>query len=436
MFEQFQNHINTKFPFLKEKKFLLAFSGGIDSMVLVHLCHRLKLDIAVAHCNFQLRGKESNEDEIFVKLQCDKLNIPVFIQKFDTETFVKQQKLSIQVVARNLRYEWFYSLLANHNFDYILTAHHLDDSLETFLINFTRGSGLDGLTGIPEQNDKIIRPLLPFSRNEIEIFAHENKIAWREDSSNTSDKYLRNKLRHHVIPIFKELNPSFLASFENTIGHLKQTQSLAADASKSLYSKVITEDENQTIIDVVKLLKQENHNAYLFNWLQPFGFSDWLAVYDLIHSQSGKQVHSESHTLLKNRETLLLYPKQDITNDTVYWIQKEQSEVNFPLKLSICNVDDISNPSSHTIFVDEEKLQFPLTLRRWKEGDVFHPFGMTGKKKLSKYFKDEKFSLFDKANIWLLCFNDEIIWITGKRQDERFKVTDATTKILQIKYIP
>ena len=183
-------------------------------------------------------------------------------------------------------------------------------------------------------------------------------------------------------------------------------------------------------------MKQENYKAYLFDWLQPFGFSDWTAVYDLIHSQSGKQVHSESHTLLKNRETLLLYPKQDITNDTVYWIQKEQSEVNFPLKLSICNVDDISNPSSHTIFVDEEKLQFPLTLRRWKEGDVFHPFGMTGKKKLSKYFKDEKFSLFDKANIWLLCFNDEIIWITGKRQDERFKVTDATTKILQIKYIP
>ncbi len=436
MFEQFQDNITKNLPFLPKSKLLLAVSGGIDSMVLVYLCKQLQFDFAVAHCNFQLRGNESDDDENFVKSNTEKLQIPLFIQKFNTKTFAEQQKLSIQVVARNHRYQWFYSLLANHNFDYILTAHHLDDSVETFLINFTRGSGLDGLTGIPEQNDKIIRPLLPFSRNEIEIFAHENKIAWREDSSNTSDKYLRNKLRHHVIPIFKELNPSFLASFENTIGHLKQTQSLAADASKSLYSKVITEDENQTIIDVVKLLKQENHNAYLFNWLQPFGFSDWLAVYDLIHSQSGKQVHSESHTLLKNRETLLLFPKQDITNDTVYWIQKEQSEVNFPLKLSICNVDDISNPSSHTIFVDEEKLQFPLTLRRWKEGDVFHPFGMTGKKKLSKYFKDEKFSLFDKANIWLLCFNDEIIWIIGKRQDERFKVTDATTKILQIKYIP
>jgi len=436
MFEQFQNHIKTNFLFLKEKKLLLAVSGGIDSMVLVHLCQQLQFDFAVAHCNFQLREKESDDDENFVKSYSEKLQIPLFIQKFDTEALSKQQKLSIQVVARNLRYDWFYSLLANHNFDYLLTAHHLDDSVETFLINFTRGSGLDGLTGIPEQNDKIIRPLLPFYRNEIEIFAHENKIAWREDSSNNSDKYLRNKLRHHVIPIFKELNPSFLASFENTIGHLKQTQSLADDASKSLYSKVITEDENHTIIDVVKLLKQENYKAYLFDWLQPFGFSDWTAVYDLIHSQSGKQVHSESHTLLKNRETLLLFPKQDITNDNVYWIQKEQSEVNFPLKLSICNVDDISNPSSHTIFVDEEKLQFPLTLRRWKEGDVFHPFGMTGKKKLSKYFKDEKFSLHDKANIWLLCFNDKIIWITGKRQDERFKVTDATTKILQIKYIP
>lgn len=434
MFQQFQNHIDTYLPFLKGKKLLLATSGGIDSMVLVNLCHQSKLDFAVAHCNFQLRGAESNEDENFVKSQIEKFQIPLFIQKFDTKAFAEQNKLSIQVVARNLRYEWFYTLLANHNFDYILTAHHLDDSLETFLINFTRGSGLDGLTGIPQQNDRIVRPLLIFSRNEIEAFAKENNINWREDSSNASDKYWRNKLRHDVIPILKELNPSLLLSFENTISHLKQTQSLAEDASKSLYQKVVAEEENHTVIDLQKLLKYRNYKAYLFDWLQPFGFADWTSVYDLIQAQSGKQVLSNTHILLKNRDSLLLFPKQNKTGEEVFWVQKNQAEVKIPLKIDICKASDISLQTTNTIFVDEDKLQFPLTIRRWQEGDFFHPLGMTGSKKLSKYFKDEKFSLLDKANIWLLCSDDQIVWIVGKRQDERFKVSANTTNILKINY--
>lgn len=434
MLSKFQNHINTNLPFLNGKKLLLATSGGIDSMVLVNLCHQSKLDFTVAHCNFQLRGEESDEDENFVKNQIEKLQFPIFIQRFDTKAFAEQNKLSIQVVARNLRYEWFYTLLANHNFDYILTAHHLDDSLETFLINFTRGSGLDGLTGIPEQNDKIVRPLLAFSRKEIEAFAKENQITWREDSSNASDKYLRNKLRHDVIPILKELNPSLLSSFENTIGHLKQSQSLAQDAAKNLYKKVVTEEEHHTVIDLPKLLKYRNYKAYLFDWLQPFGFADWTSVYELINTQSGKQVLSETHILLKNRDSLLLFPKQNIVSDEVFWVQKEQSEVKIPLKLDFCNVSDISLQSTNTIFVDEDLLQFPLTIRRWQEGDFFQPFGMTGKKKLSKYFKDEKFSLLEKSNVWLLCSDDKIVWIVGKRQDERFKVTATTTKILKINY--
>lgn len=434
MLSKFQNHINENLPFLKGKKLLLATSGGIDSMVLVNLCHQSKLDFAVAHCNFQLRGEESDEDENFVKNQIEKLQVPIFIQRFDTKAFAEQNKLSIQVVARNLRYEWFYTLLANHNFDYILTAHHLDDSLETFLINFTRGSGIEGLTGIPEQNDKIVRPLLAFSRDEIEAFAQENQITWREDSSNASDKYLRNKLRHDVIPILKELNPSLLSSFENTIGHLKQTQSLAKDAAENLYQKVVSEEENHMVIDLPKLLKYRNYKAYLFDWLQPFGFADWSSVYDLINAQSGKQVLSNTHILLKNRDSLLLFPKQNVVSDEVFWVQKGQTEVKVPLNLAFCNVSDISLQTSNVIFVDEDKLQFPLTIRRWQEGDFFQPFGMTGKKKLSKYFKDEKFSLLDKANIWLLCSDDKIVWIVGKRQDERFRITASTTKILKINY--
>jgi tRNA(Ile)-lysidine synthase len=434
MLLKFQNHLNTKLSFLKGKKLLLATSGGIDSMVLVDLCSQSKLDFAIAHCNFQLRGEESDEDENFVRIQMGKLQVPIFIERFDTKAFAEQQKLSIQVVARNLRYEWFYSLLAHHNFDYILTAHHLDDSLETFLINFTRGSGIEGLTGIPEQNDKIVRPLLVFSRKEIEAYAVDNQISWREDSSNASDKYLRNKLRHEVIPVLKELNPSLLASFENTVLHLKQTQSLADDAVNHLYQTVVNEEEHHTVIDLKKLLQHANYKAYLYQWLQPFGFSDWTAVYDLLEAQSGKQVLSESHILLKNRGVLLLFPKQTKISEEVYWIAKEQTDVKVPLKMNFCNVSDISNQTSNVIFVDEALLQFPLTLRRWLEGDVFQPSGMTGKKKLSKFFKDEKYSLWDKANAWLLCSADTIVWIVGKRPDERFKVTANTTKILKINF--
>ncbi|WP_333875807.1 tRNA lysidine(34) synthetase TilS [Flavobacterium sp.] len=434
MLSKFQNHLHTNLSFLEGKKLLLAVSGGIDSMVLVDLCFQSKLDFAVAHCNFQLRGEESDADESFVTSQTEKLQVPLFIQKFDTQAFAEQQKLSIQVVARNLRYEWFYTLLAQHQFDYLLTAHHLDDSVETFLINFTRGSGLEGLLGIPQQNDKMVRPLLVFSRSEIQNYAAEHAISWREDSSNASDKYVRNKLRHEVIPVLKALNPSFLTSFENTIGYLKQSHSLAEDAAAMVYQKVATEEEHHTVIDLKALLSHPNYRAYLFAWLQPFGFTDWTAVYDLLDAQSGKQVLSDSHILLKNRGVLLLFPKQTPVSDEVYWIPKDQTEVKVPLKISFCEVVNISNQTSNVIFVDENLLQFPLTLRRWQEGDIFHPFGMTGRKKLSKFFKDEKYSLRDKANVWLLCSDAEIVWIVGKRQDERFKVTASTTKILKIKY--
>ncbi|MDN3677602.1 tRNA lysidine(34) synthetase TilS [Flavobacterium paronense] len=435
MLQKFQNHINSNLPFLIGKKLLLATSGGIDSMVLLQLCHLLKLDIRVAHCNFQLRGNESDEDEKFVKYQCEMMDVLLFVNRFDTKKFAEQQKLSIQVVARNLRYEWFNTLLINNDYDYILTAHHLDDSLETFLINFTRGSGLDGLTGIPQQNANIVRPLLAFSRNEIEAFAKENNIQWREDSSNASDTYLRNKLRHNVIPVLKELNPSLLDSFENTISNLQQAKSLGNDASQMVYKQVVSE-EDTIKIDIAKVLKFQNHKAYLYQWLSNYGFTDWNAVYDLIKAQSGKQVFSETHILLKDRNHLILFPKQNENERMSFSVKKEQKEVKFPLKMAFCNVADISVQTTNTIFVDEEKLHFPLEIKRWHEGDFFYPIGMNGKKKLSKFFKDEKYSLLDKANTWLLCSDNQIVWVIGKRQDERFKVTETTTQILKINYTP
>jgi tRNA(Ile)-lysidine synthase len=434
MLTKFQNHINENLPFLKEKKLLLATSGGIDSMVLLHLCHQFELDIGVAHCNFQLRGDESDEDEDFVKSQTEKLQIPIFIKKFDTKSFAQQQKSSIQVVARNLRYDWFNTLLINNDYDYILTAHHLDDSLETFLINFTRGSGLDGLTGIPQQNGTIVRPLLPFSRTEIEIFAKENNIEWREDSSNASDNYLRNKLRHDVIPLLKELNPSLLHSFQNTISNLKQAQSLVDDATRIVYRKVVTDINFQKRINLSELMQLPNYHAYLYQWLEPLGFSDWDSINDLVTAQSGKQIHSQNHTLLKDRNELIVFPKQESEKTTLFLIEKEQKEVKFPLNISFCNVDDISLEATNCIFVDEDKLQYPLEIRKWQEGNWFYPRGMNGRKKLSKFFKDEKFSLLDKSSTWLLCSENQIVWVIGKRQDERFKVTEETTKILKINY--
>ena len=434
MQQKFQNHINANFSFLKEKRLLLAVSGGIDSMVLLYLCHQLNIYVRVAHCNFQLRGDESDKDEDFVKSQTDRLQIPIFIKKFDTKSYAEKEKLSIQVVARNLRYEWFNTLLINNDYDYILTAHHLDDSLETFLINFTRGSGLDGLTGIPQQNGSIVRPLLPFSRTEIEIFAKENNVEWREDSSNTSDNYLRNKLRHDVIPMLKKINPSLLHSFQNTISNLKQAQSLVDDASRIIYRKVVTDINFQKRINLTELIQLPNYHAYLYQWLEPLGFSDWDSINDLATAQSGKQIHSQNHTLLKDRNELIVFPKQEYEKTTLFLIEKEQNEIKFPLKITFCNVDEISNQATNTIFVDEDKLRFPLEIRKWQEGDFFYPLGMNGKKKLSKFFKDEKFSLLDKSNTWLLCSENQIVWVIEKRQDERFKVTEETTKILKINY--
>lgn len=432
MLTKFQNHLTDQFPFLKEKKLFIAVSGGIDSIVLVDLLHKLDYEIAVLHCNFSLRGAESDGDETFVRAFCTERNIEVIVQKFDTNQFASDYKLSIQVAARKLRYDWFYEKLEKRNFDYILTAHHLADSLETFLINFSRGTGLDGLTGIPVQNDKIIRPLLPFSREEIEQYAKENKIQWREDSSNSSNKYLRNKLRHDVIPILKEMQPNLLSSFENTIKHLQQAQSLVHDASRIIYKEVVTEEENSIKINLQKLTQLPNYNAYLYQWLKDFGFVAWDDISDLVSAQSGKKVFSPEFILVKDRDFFILTPKMDTQISQEFLIGKEESKVNIPLKFTFCNVSDISVTDSNSIFVDENKLQFPLTLRKWQEGDYFYPFGMNGKKKLSKYFKDEKFSLIDKLNTWILCSDNQIVWVINKRMDERFKVSNNTTTILKI----
>ena len=436
MLQKFQNHINQNFPFLNEKKLLLATSGGLDSMVMVDLFKKIPFEFAIAHCNFQLRGIESFDDQNFVQDYAEANGISIFVTQFDTEAFAKDYRLSTQVAARELRYNWFYELLETENFDYILTAHHSDDNLETFLINLVRGTGLEGLTGIPSINEKTIRPLLIFSRQEIENYAKLNAISWREDSSNASDKYLRNKIRHHLVPALKELNPDFLSSFQKTQKYLQESKSMVEDAFIMVYQQVAKEHEEQIYFDLDQLLKLPNYKSYLYQWLNEFGFSAWKDIYDLVESQSGKQVFSNGFRLLKNRDFLILSPINTIDDSTEYFIDKDEKEVKIPINLSFCNIDDISVTGNDTIFVDENKLEYPLVLRRWKTGDVFQPFGMEGKsKKVSKFFKDEKLSLIEKEKAWILFSGNQIVWIVGIRQDERFKIGNMTKNTLKIQLL-
>lgn len=433
MLDKLKDHIAHNFPFLGTKKLLLATSGGLDSMVMAHLFHKLKHEVALVHCNFQLRGMESFGDQNFVQEYAEANEIPIFVTQFDTEAFAKDYKLSTQVAARDLRYNWFYELLETENYDYILTGHHADDNLETFLINLSRGTGLEGLVGIPEHNDKIIRPLLPFSREEIANYANEHEIQWREDSSNASDKYLRNKIRHDLVPLFKELNPQFIASFQKTQSFLQESQQMVEDASIMVYQQVVKQEEDEIRFDLNQLKKLPNYKSYLYQWLHEFGFLAWDDVYDLVDGQSGKQVFSPNFRLLKDRDFLILCPISTEIEQQDFFIDQDTNEVNVPLNLSFCKVNDISVPSNTVIFVDNDKLDFPLVLRHWRQGDYFQPFGMGGKsKKVSKLFKDEKLSLIEKENVWILWSGETIVWVVGIRQDERFRIGDTTQNILKI----
>jgi tRNA(Ile)-lysidine synthase len=433
MLIKLQNHIAQNFPFLMEKKLLIATSGGLDSMVLLHLFQQLGCEIAITHCNFQLRGLESFEDEKFVENYAIQNQIPIFIKQFDTEKYAKINKLSTQVAARELRYNWFYKMLINKDYDYILTAHHADDNLESFIINLSRGTGIEGLVGIPEQNDRVIRPLLIFSQTEIEEFANENGFIWREDSSNESDKYLRNKIRHNLIPVLKGLNPKLLDSFQKTQKNLQETQNLVQDAVKIMFDKVAKKVDNEIHFSIKTLKETSNYKSYLYQFLNKYGFSAWNDIYNLIESQSGKQVYSENFKLLKNRDFLILSPINLEIDTEEYLIENIENEVNHPIKLSFSKVNKVLIPSKETIYIDMDKLKFPLVIKRWKEGENFQPFGMNGKSKLvSKFFKDEKLSILKKKNVWLLYSDNQIVWIISYRQDERFKVGVNNKNILKV----
>lgn len=434
MLEDFKHHIDTHFSFLLKTKILVTVSGGLDSMVLLYLCKKLTLNIAVAHCNFQLRGEESDGDTAFVENYCTAFKIPFFKKHFDTQAFAKTSKTSTQIAARTLRYKWFEQLSIAEGFDHILTAHHLNDDLETFLINLGRGTGINGLTGIPRINKKVVRPLLSFSRKRIHSFAIENKLQWREDSSNATDHYQRNHLRHHAIPALEEAQPAIFTGFLGTQNHLKQSNALLKVYESQLRQQLLTTSNGVVVLSVNDLLDQPEPEAVLYALFSSYGFTAWEDIYQLPKAQSGKQVFSSTHKLLKNRDEIQLVELDVLHNKAYVWEENvEGVEGTFGrlVKETVNNIKDISN---NVIYVDASFLKFPLTLRIWKEGDYFYPYGLGGKKKLSKFYKDEKLSLIDKEKTWLLCQDDKIVWVIGKRADNRFRVQDNTQEILKISF--
>lgn len=432
MLSKFKEHIENYFSFLKGSKLLVACSGGVDSVVLSYLIKELNFEFALAHCNFSLRGKESDGDEMFVIGLAKKLEVSVFAETFDTEKFARVHKISTQMAARDLRYAWFEEVLINFKYDYLLTAHHLDDDMETFFINVSRGTGIDGLVGIPAKNNKTIRPLLAFSRKEIELYANSNNIKWREDLTNQKPDYLRNKIRLEVLPSFKETNPSIFKNFKTTQRNLQSSKKLIGDYMALIYNLVITETSDSYKIDIQKLKEIPHTDELLYELLNGFGFTEWNDVSNLLTAQSGKQLFSKSHKLLKNRDELILtaIDQNELPEEFLVY---EEGMVK-PIQLKIETVSKMGEVRDNILYVDAEKVQFPLKIRKRKAGDEFYPFGMNGNKKVSKFFKDEKVPLYEKDKTWILLSDDKIVWIMGYRSDERFKIDSQTKKIYKITY--
>ena len=434
MVTAFKKHIAAHFPALADQKILVACSGGLDSIVLLHLLQKIGLTLGVAHCNFKLRGAHSDADLSFIETIAGNLGVPVFTTVFDTKTYAKTQGVSTQVAARELRYQWFYSTATANGYDRIATGHHADDDLETFFINLSRVTGLRGLTGIASNTEQLIRPLLPFSRAQIMQFAKKEGLFWREDSSNSTRDYLRNKLRLDVIPALKGVNKTVLQNFQQTQQHLKESQALLEDYITLVTKLVVSQTDAGYEIDIKQLQALPNTNTLLFELLYPYGFTDFKAIASILESEVGKKVLSKQYVLQKDRNHLVLTTKEQVVDPHVYCIDAKQQSCTTPIKLNFTEVAQVGEHEPHSLYVDAGKLTYPLKVRAWRLDDVFHPFGMKGKKKLTKFFKDEKLSLLSKNSVWVLESGDEIVWVIGLRPDDRYKVTSATKEVLKIQW--
>jgi tRNA(Ile)-lysidine synthase len=415
-------------------KILLTVSGGMDSVFMVYLFLKSGIDFGIAHCNFKLRQEESEKDEQFVRGLAKQNKLPFYTTAFDTKAFAANKGISIQMAARDLRYAWFEKIREENNFDYIATAHHKNDVAETMLINLSKGTGLAGLHGIKAKNDKIIRPLLGFTRKEIEGFIKKNKFDYREDKSNADTKYIRNKIRHKVIPELEKINPSLIETLCQEGQQFLELEEIISQKIEEVKKECVLIDNDLVKINIEKLKSLSPLKTYIYYLIKDFGFNitDVSDIINGLEDQSGKVYYADKYQLLKDRKYLIISSKTEMKAKE-YIVNSIADFKELPISIhgSIKSKTNIEISKLNTIaYLDEGKIQFPLVLRKWSKGDIFRPLGMTGNKKISDFFIDEKLSLLEKENTWLLTSNKTICWVVGMRISETYKITTATNNVL------
>ncbi len=445
MVRAFLKYIHQNKLIVEKDKVLLAVSGGIDSMVMADLFINAKIRFSMAHCNFGLRGNESDTDQQFVEEYSSEVNAELFTRHFDTQSYADKTHISVQMAARELRYRWFRELMHEKGFKKLAIAHHKEDQAETIIFNLIKGTGIAGLTGWKPLDDDIIRPLLFTDRRTIEAYARKNDLKWREDSSNVSTKYVRNKIRHEILPLFKEINPGFIASLGYTGIRLKEAEVCLRAGIEKLKKQAVTKSGNDLIISKDQVTGSLFPTLGLYEILQPFGFNYRQCV-DLFGAldTSGKIIVSDRYVLNIDREHLILSPVEDHGDTYEYLppvhigydtssVTTKFGTLNF--RISTEQIDKESIPADSAMaFLDFDRLAFPLTLRQWKPGDFFVPLGMSGKKKLSDFMIDEKIPVNLKRKVQVLLSGNDIVWITGMRIDDRFKIRPGTKKVLIVAY--
>jgi tRNA(Ile)-lysidine synthase len=436
LLDKFSGHLKKR-HLLPVNRYLVAVSGGVDSVALCDLLFKSGYDFVIAHCNFQLRGEESERDEHFVKSLGDKYNKEVLVERFNTSAIAEQQKISIQEAARSLRYEWFNKLMEDQIAKPLLTAHHADDNIETVAMNFFRGTGLKGLTGIPEV-PLIKRPLLPFRKQEIKDYAKENNLEFVEDSSNASIKYTRNFFRNELLP---QVQKVFTAAEENILKNIerfKEVEQVYDIAIKDYKAKLIEQKGDEEHIPILKLKKIIPYRTVLWEILKEKHFSAGQVdeVIKLFDADNGSYIDSDSFRIIKNRKWLIITRKTDDWSNIHFVIEEDTKKIKFNEQQLVVEKVPANNfqipTSSNVACVDAGQIQFPLLLRKWKQGNYFYPLGMRKKKKLSRFFIDIKLSKTEKENVWVLESNKRVVWIVGYRIDDRFKITGNTKSVLKI----
>ena len=419
------------------KRLLVAVSGGPDSVVLFDALHREGFSVVVAHCNFHLRGEASDGDAEFVKQLSEKYQVPYYQVDFDTEREARERGVSIEMAARDLRYEWFERVADEADCELIAVAHNADDVVETFFLNLTRGAGLQGLSGMAELRGRVVRPLLQVSRKQIMEYVAENELDYRIDATNLETVYTRNKIRHNVVPQLTEINPSFLDTMANNMRFIASAQGIVEAYAAEAYKRVVTEEGERIRFDLKALRECEGVDTLLFMWLSRYGFGSdvVMQLYRSLDDIAGKQFYSQTHRLVIGKESLELEVRsEELGVRSEEWeIENGESRVeNGELKIEISEVDiegfEVVK-SGNVACLDADKLQYPLVLRHWKKGDWFVPFGMKGRKKLSDFFADKKMNIIDKERVWLMVSGDDIVWVVGHRVDARYAVTDKTKRV-------